>query len=330
MESKHPQQVPKPLRQSIQEARDALNEGWSVEHYTRYNELCAMLWEKSWNSCHDSFQYQLNQNLALASSHSSGTHISAQTKQNISCILDGDDNSSNSNCNKSAGKCATKREETMDKKWMKRYNELARFHRANGHCNVPYKFKENKSLGLWVQCQRTRYSKKCISPRRKEMLNDIGFNWVVGKKRITWGERYEELVIYYNKYGHSNVPLSSKEYHLLAVWVCCQRQNYRKELQGTSNSLTKQRVEALEKIEFQWSLNEGSWHEHYQELKLSIDQDCSNRAPKRCELSSKLSRWVATQRNQYSKARQGQTSCMSQRRIEKLEEIGFVWRECDA
>ena len=41
-----------------------------------------------------------------------------------------------------------------DKHWTKRFNDLVAFKEANGHCSVPFKFTENKSLSYWVSNQR--------------------------------------------------------------------------------------------------------------------------------------------------------------------------------
>ena len=34
-------------------------------------------------------------------------------------------------------------------RWMERYQDLVEYHRANGHCNVPYVYKQNPCLGQW-------------------------------------------------------------------------------------------------------------------------------------------------------------------------------------
>jgi hypothetical protein len=40
--------------------------------------------------------------------------------------------------------------------WIERYNELGKYKRETGHCNVPANHKPNPQLGTWVQRQRQR------------------------------------------------------------------------------------------------------------------------------------------------------------------------------
>jgi hypothetical protein len=61
------------------------------------------------------------------------------------------------------------------KLWHQQYEKLLEYKRKNGHCKVPNKYKDDKSLGLWVMNQRTRYNK--MLPDRKELLDAIDFVW---------------------------------------------------------------------------------------------------------------------------------------------------------
>jgi hypothetical protein len=61
------------------------------------------------------------------------------------------------------------------KLWHQQYEKLLEYKRKNGHCKVPNKYKDEKSLGLWVMNQRTRHNK--MPPDRKELLDAIDFVW---------------------------------------------------------------------------------------------------------------------------------------------------------
>ena len=69
------------------------------------------------------------------------------------------------------------------KKWQDRFEELCNFRELNGHCNVPFKYKENKKLGKWVDNQRYQYKmlaegrKSYLTAERIECLEKIGFIW---------------------------------------------------------------------------------------------------------------------------------------------------------
>ena len=41
--------------------------------------------------------------------------------------------------------------------WERRFQEIKKFKRKHGHCNVPTKSAENRALGRWVSTQRTMY-----------------------------------------------------------------------------------------------------------------------------------------------------------------------------
>jgi hypothetical protein len=42
---------------------------------------------------------------------------------------------------------------------------------------VPYKYEQDKSLGLWVHTQRKHNNKYTLLRDRKELLDQIGFVW---------------------------------------------------------------------------------------------------------------------------------------------------------
>ena len=76
-------------------------------------------------------------------------------------------------------------------KWNEQFEKLKLFCETNGHCNVPYRHAEDRSLAMWVATQRQRYKKwnnqniklkdkNGQAPRTPEwvsQLEDIGFKW---------------------------------------------------------------------------------------------------------------------------------------------------------
>jgi len=69
--------------------------------------------------------------------------------------------------------------------WDGRIAELVAFKKRFGHCRVPFRWKENRKLGIWVQTCR-RYPNR-LSPQRRRQLNQLGFVWQV----IHWSRRLE-------------------------------------------------------------------------------------------------------------------------------------------
>jgi hypothetical protein len=66
--------------------------------------------------------------------------------------------------------------------WEKMFAALVEFKKIHGHCNVPQKSREHKSLeqkrlGKWVNSQRTAYYRKRLPPERQRKLEEIGFVW---------------------------------------------------------------------------------------------------------------------------------------------------------
>ena len=67
-----------------------------------------------------------------------------------------------------------------------------------------------------------------------------------------WNEKFTALKEYKQLHGHVNVP---KTYHQLGRFVNNQRQFYRRRMvDGEKNSLTDERIQALEELGFVWSM----------------------------------------------------------------------------
>ena len=54
---------------------------------------------------------------------------------------------------------------------------LKEFRAEYGHCNVPFKYNPNPSLGHWVKKQRDDYREQVIDVERLEKLNELEFVW---------------------------------------------------------------------------------------------------------------------------------------------------------
>jgi hypothetical protein len=65
--------------------------------------------------------------------------------------------------------------------WEYRYKELKKFKRQHSHCRVPQRWKENPALANWVSIQRR--DRKKLSRKKIVLLDKIGFEWVIKKRR---------------------------------------------------------------------------------------------------------------------------------------------------
>jgi superfamily II DNA or RNA helicase len=195
--------------------------------------------------------------------------------------------------------------------WDTNINALLEFKKTNGHCNVPQKYPNNPSLGLWVANNRRLGKSGKLSKDRIDKLNSIGFAW--DPRQDDWMRNYRKLEEYFSKYGHSNIPQKWPENPDLALWVALQRQF--KKLGRVSDENTK----LLEKLNFEWDRHDLNWENHFKELV------AFKTANGHCGVSAKypgteeLRIWVTKQR---ALKKKGQ---LPEDRITRLNEIGFIW-----
>lgn len=227
----------------------------------------------------------------------------------------------------------------LDELWNTRYQELVDFYNHHGHSDVPYNH-PNRKLSRWVTNQRhnKKLNKKCLTNERLHALNKVNFSFT---KRCTWEDRFNELKQFSLMYGHCNVSSSTNVD--LYRFVTSQLTQYKSYLQSrdscesengmddnSSNvigyALTESRVEALMSIGFDFRQNDSTkdsaWQAKYNQLKQF------QKSQKHCNVPSKdinLSRWVNSQRTAFRLLQKGEKSSLSQKRIDLLNEIEFVW-----
>mmetsp|Transcript_15351 Transcript_15351/g.30991 ORF Transcript_15351/g.30991 Transcript_15351/m.30991 type:complete len:306 (+) Transcript_15351:1876-2793(+) len=63
----------------------------------------------------------------------------------------------------------------VNKTWEEQYENLVEFKKKNHHFNIPV---ADSSLYPWVRRQRRRYRRSSITPKQRDMLNEIGFDWI--------------------------------------------------------------------------------------------------------------------------------------------------------
>ena len=74
-------------------------------------------------------------------------------------------------------------------------------------------------MGLWVFSQRRFFRSDELREDRKQLLDEIGFEWKIQQKRSDelWQSKYEELQEFKKKCGHVNVSLT--ENPPLYYWI---------------------------------------------------------------------------------------------------------------
>ncbi len=163
-------------------------------------------------------------------------------------------------------KWALQRHSTM-KTWAERFAQLLEFKKANGHCNVPIRYKVNPSLGQWVSTQRQEYSnfrngkKSNMSDERISKLEEAEFCWSLRDTakmapRKSWDMHFAALKEFKEQNGHCDVRVRSKQNPTgsLGRWVEKQRGQYHSRNEGRESKLTKQQIDKLDSIGFKWRI----------------------------------------------------------------------------
>lgn len=142
--------------------------------------------------------------------------------------------------------------------WFEKFEELCKYRKENGNCLVPHTYKENLPLARWVKRQRYQYKlmkdgkPSTMTDERAQALADIEFVW--DSQAAAWGERLAELQLYRSRFMHCNVPSNYSENPQLATWVKCQRRQYKLFMEGKPSNMTKQRIQELGNLGFEWEL----------------------------------------------------------------------------
>ena len=229
-----------------------------------------------------------------------------------------------------------------DKNWWARFGELEDYKQEVSDCNVPRKFEANPQLGIWVFNQRRRYQQKKLSSERIEALESMGFEWTRPLGKLDdeqWWKRLGELKEYKQMRSDCNVPISYEVNPQLSNWVMNQRACYHRffdENWKQNPGITKERIDALNEIGFEWRLRDRpEWDERYDELLAYKEEHGDTLVPMDARGDSdnkyhKLAMWVNTQRREYRLLQKGKHSQLTDERIEKLNQIGFVWSVFEA
>ena len=139
--------------------------------------------------------------------------------------------------------------------WDRHFAGLMEFHQQHGHFKVSKKDANYKSLAEWANHQRRQYYSGKLKPDRRQRLEAAGFPWCLNMRRgpvgkvpdgvvpdggaaaidfpagnglppaSAWDEKYDDLVQFYQRFGHCYVPHPWPEQPALGLWVQTQRRN---------------------------------------------------------------------------------------------------------
>lgn len=128
-------------------------------------------------------------------------------------------------------------------KWEESYRKLLRHYEKTGEANVSQLL---KGLGPWLSAQRVSYRQENLSDSKIILLESLSISWNPSENNeVKWNEKFELLKKFKDENGHCNI--SRRVMPDPGIWVSAQRTAYR------LNRLSKDRIEKLESIGFEWS-----------------------------------------------------------------------------
>jgi hypothetical protein len=199
--------------------------------------------------------------------------------------------------------------------WNNMFSLLEQYNTREGDCNVPANHTEGgNKLGTWVARTRQLKKKGKLRQGKIDRLDEMAFAWSVSEAH--WETMSTLLKQYKARTGDYNVP----QHHVedgenLGIWVLTKRNSHRK---GT---LAQDYVKRLEVIGFIWDTPVSlEWNNMFSLLEQynMREGDC-NVPTTHTEGEAKLGSWAARTRHFKKKGR------LSQDKIDRLGEIGFVW-----
>ena len=138
--------------------------------------------------------------------------------------------------------------------WNQKYQELVSFQKEFQHCLVPLNWERSPSLAHWVKRQRYQFRIKAegkhstLTAERQVALEKLDFVW--DSHAVAWEERLRELYEFKGRYGHTRVPKEFPENPQLAVWVKCQRRQFKLYSERKSSNMTQERIKRLSALGF--------------------------------------------------------------------------------
>lgn len=201
--------------------------------------------------------------------------------------------------------------EHLESSWDVNFGKLVKFKEEHGHCRVPWDYKTDKELAMWVSRQRKFFSKGELSLERISRLQKLEFAW--NPQFSDWEQMFQRLKLYKSEFGHCRISQGSKTHKELGTWIADTRKAFSK------GSLTREQISWLNGIGFEWDPLSADWEKMFASLKLYKDLHGDCLVPQRYEPNKELGVWVSNQRSRYLKGQ------LSAERAKKLTSLGFVW-----
>ena len=143
-----------------------------------------------------------------------------------------------------------------------------------------------------------------------------------------WQMKLNSLMKFKAANGHCCVPARYSEDPKLGHWVMTQRRQYHLLKNDKKTRMTPHRIAILERVGLQWSVRKDPtdlWNSRLDELCEYKNLNGNCLVPQRYSKNPQLGTWVNTQRRHFKFLSQGKRSCLTDERLKKLKDLGFVW-----
>lgn len=217
-----------------------------------------------------------------------------------------------------------------DVRWERNFREAENYYRRHGDLNVPcdHKTADGVALGQWLVNQRAYRSaperRHVLTEERIRRLDSIGMVWDTEDAR--WDACYAAAKRYYEENGNLLVPRKyvTEDGIKLGVWVSNLRSKFRK---GSADSLTPERVRALDAIGMLWeNRHDAQWEKGYRAACAYYKKHGHLDVPRDYVTDDglKLGAWIRYQRECFH-IPAGRQGALSPERKLLLERIGMRW-----
>ncbi len=182
--------------------------------------------------------------------------------------------------------------------------------------------KNHPQLGRWVARQRSLYrtidhtdAKAAVA---STSIERTGCRIKFSSNRDEEGQIYRDGTKKRKRYGDFTKQGSKSPLSLTT--------------ESPSSTLTKERIQALNEIGFEWTSTvkgtafNNAWEKRYNDLCSYRDQHGHCNVPKNYPCDKALGTWVRNQRAQYWSMKKGERSPMTSERVNLLEAVGFKWK----
>jgi len=166
------------------------------------------------------------------------------------------------------------------------------------------RYKKEKNSSIAKEMKTTT-----ITPKKKNTPDDPHERKI--QNDTQWKGNYDQLVLYYNEHGNSNV-LRSNPNKKLSGWVKRQRNNFK------DGKLNYQKILLLNALDFIWNRIESAWYEKYAQL--CKYQETYGHCNVVSVIDRTLAEWTQRQRREYRRLK-GTSLTMTQTRIHALEKV---------